>query len=56
MIQSRIYLVSIQGKLQPGNEIETFMWLGRDDFTKYPVIPSTLSLLIPDLIKDRVIL
>ena len=56
MIQSRIYLVSIQGELQPGNEIETYMWLGRDEFAKYPIIPSILSLLMPDLVKDKLVL
>ncbi len=52
IIQSRIYIVSVHGRLKPGNEIKAYNWLGRDEFTKYPIIPSTLNLLIPDLIKD----
>jgi len=56
MTRSRMYIVSVQGKLQPGNEIEMRIWLGRAEFARYAIIPSILTLLMPDLVKDKLVL
>jgi len=51
--RSRVYLVEIEGKIVPGNEIKSFVWMSRGEFdsNKYPLIPATRGRIIPDLIK-----
>jgi len=51
--RSRVYLVEIEGKIIPSNEIKGFVWMSRKEFesNKYPLIPATQGRIIPDLIK-----
>lgn len=56
IINQKIYIVSISGEVKPDAEIESFVWLTRDDFDKkiFPMIPITEEKIIPDLIKEGV--
>lgn len=50
----KIYIVSISGEIKPDAEIESFVWLTREDFDKkiFPMIPITEEKIIPDLIEE----
>jgi len=53
--KNRVYIVSIEGKIKPGAEIERVIWLTKNDFEKhkFPMIPMTENEIIPDLIKHQ---
>jgi 8-oxo-dGTP pyrophosphatase MutT (NUDIX family) len=52
----RAFIVSIDGVIKPGAEIESYIWFSKDDFysKKYPMITHTEEELIPDLLKDNI--
>jgi len=54
--RQKIYIVSISGDIKTGAEIESFVWLTREDFEKrkFPMIPITEKKIIPDLIKQGI--
>jgi len=51
-----LYFVNTGGTPDPSNEIETYSWLGKNDFIKnnYNLAPS-FSVYFPDLVKDKYI-
>lgn len=55
MNKQKVYIVSIVGEIQPGAEIEDYVWLSREDFEnkKHAMIPITEKEITPDLIKNR---
>lgn len=52
----RVYIVSIEGKPKPSAEIESFVWLSKEDVAsgKYPVITDIREKFIPDLIESGI--
>lgn len=50
----KVYLASINGKITPQAEIESYLWFSREDFNeeRYPMIPVNIEL-INDLIKEK---
>ena len=54
--KQKIYIVSISGEIKPDAEIESFVWLTREDFDKkkFPMIPIIEEKIIPDLIKEEI--
>lgn len=54
-VTQRIYIVGIDGEPKPGAEIESIVWLSRDDFEKkkFPMITITEKEIIPDLIRQN---
>jgi 8-oxo-dGTP diphosphatase len=55
-IIERIYLIKINGEPKPNAEIESIVWLTKDDYLnkKFPMIPHTEKDLIPDLISEGI--
>lgn len=58
MLKSRMYLVSIKGEPKENMEIKRFCWLSKEEFEKqqFLIIPIINEELIPDLIKDKILL
>jgi len=56
MVRERVYITTIAGEITPSAEIESHLWLSREDFEshKYPMIPITEKEIIPDLIKAKI--
>jgi 8-oxo-dGTP diphosphatase len=56
MTRSKVYIVNVEGKITPDNEIVAYFWLSHSDFKnkKYPMIPVTEEEIIPDLIKQGI--
>ena len=56
ILDNRVYIVNIEGKIKPNNEIEDFIWFSKEDFKikKYPMITITEEQIIPDLIKAKI--
>ena len=56
MVTQRIYIVSVKGVPIADSEIESIVWLTKQDFKKkkYPMIPLTKKVIIPDLIKQGI--
>lgn len=54
--KNRVYIVTIEGKVKPDMEIESFVWFSKEDFEtkKYPMITITEEQIIPDLIKAKI--
>lgn len=54
--KQKIYIVSISGEIKPDAEIESYVWLTREDFVKkrFPMIPITEKKIIPDLIRQGI--
>lgn len=53
IINSRIYIININGEIKTDAEIDSYVWLTKQDFEtkKYSMIPNHRDKLIPDLIK-----
>lgn len=58
MLKSKMYIVSIEGEPKPTAEIANIHWLTKEEFEKKRVIiiPLINEELIPDLIKDKILL
>ena len=56
MVRQRVYIITITGDIKPSSEIESHLWLSRDEFEsrKYPMISTTEKEIIPDLIKAKI--
>jgi 8-oxo-dGTP diphosphatase len=56
IMNNRVYIAQISETIKPAAEIESFVWVSRDDFSnkKYPMIPIIKEEIIPDLIKQGV--
>ena len=54
--KQKIYIVSISGEIKPDKEIESYIWLTREDFDKkrFSMIPITEKKIIPDLIEQGI--
>lgn len=52
----KVYLATIRGGIKPDMEIESYVWLTKNDFEikKYPMITITEEKIIPDLIKAKI--
>jgi len=50
---SRVYIVSISGKIKTAKEIQGYVWMTRKEFEaeKYPLVAATGKKIIPDIIK-----
>lgn len=57
MTRNRIYIVKIEGDLNPGMEIEKIVWYTKEDFynKRYPMIPVNEEEIIPDIIKRNLL-
>lgn len=53
--RSRVYIAEISGEIKTGEEIKSFIWMSKKDYTsnKYPLIITTRDKIIPDLIKEK---
>lgn len=53
MTIQRVYIVTISGEIVPAAEIESFVWISREEFEqeKYPILSTNKNIIIPDLIK-----
>jgi 8-oxo-dGTP diphosphatase len=51
--EQRIYITSIKGEIKPDAEIESFIWLSKEDFEKRKFLHITITEeeIIPDIIK-----
>ncbi len=52
----RVYIAKIEGDIKPNAEIESIVWLSKEDFEKmkYPMITHIEKELIPDLVLGKV--
>jgi len=50
----KVYITKISGTLKPSKEIQSYVWITREDYEKqkYPLIEITHNEIIPDLIKQ----
>ena len=57
VLDVRVYIVTISGKIKPDAEIEDFVWMTKEDFEskKYPIITSIEEQTISYLIKDGIL-
>ena len=56
IMNQKVFITSISGEIKPDAEIESFIWLTRDDFKneKFPMIPITKERILPDLIEQGI--
>ncbi len=53
MTIQRVYIATISGQIIPAAEIESFVWITREEFedNKYPILAVTKNIIIPELIE-----